>query len=261
MPNDQYQEVLLVIVTSVLVLGLLIGTMVVLMLIYQKKRFRHLEEKRNMQAAYEKNLLQSQLEIQEKTFEHISREIHDNVGQLLSLVKVQLNIALKRPDEELINEIKQNVGQAMVDLRDIARSLNASRLHQTRITDAISEELQRIGRSGVFSYELIVGGNAIFAESLNEQKKIILFRIVQESLQNIIKHASANLIRVRVDMTEEEISVQITDDGVGFDPNTLEYYGLGLENIRKRAAMAGGEATIASSPGNGTTISIQIPYV
>src|SRR5690606_18040773 len=97
-----------------------------------------------MSEAYQKQLLESRLEIQEETFDHISREIHDNVGQLLSLAKVQLNIALQNSQSELLNEIKNNVGQAMTDLRDIAKSLNATRLQQIPISEAFSHELQRI---------------------------------------------------------------------------------------------------------------------
>lgn len=261
MPNDQYQEVLIVIVTSVLVLGLLIGTLVFLMLNYQKKRFLHLEEKRILQEAYERNLLQSRLEIQEETFDHISREIHDNVGQLLSLVKVQLNIVQQRPGDDLLNEIKANVGQAMTDLRDIAKSLSASRLQQAPITETISQEMQRISRSGVLECDLHISGEAQEMALLSEQKKIILFRIVQESLQNIIKHAGATSVVVQINGEGKGLSVTLTDNGKGFDPQSAQGDGLGLENIRKRAAMAGGEAKINSSPGKGTTVTIHIPYV
>lgn len=260
MPNDQYQEVLIAIVTSVLVLGLLIGTMVFLMLNYQKKRFLHLEEKRRLEEEYQKNLLQSRLEIQEETFDNISREIHDNVGQLLSLVKVQLNIARQQPGDELLSEIKANVGQAMTDLRDIAKSLSTSRLQQVSIAEAVSQELQRIERGGVLKCSLETSGAVLKLPELSEQKKVILFRIVQESLQNIMKHAEAKRVVVQVVGQEEGVSITVTDDGTGFTFRAGESTGLGLENIRKRAVMAGGEAAITSAVGKGTQVSIYIPY-
>src|SRR5690606_27009290 len=111
MSNDQYKEILSVIVAGSMLFILLVTVIVMFMLYYQKKKFQYFEEKKNMQALYERQLLEIRLEIQEEVFDAISREIHDNVGQLLSLVKVQLNILNRDQDinQELIKEIKENL--------------------------------------------------------------------------------------------------------------------------------------------------------
>src|SRR5690606_27511487 len=111
--NDQYKEILIVIVAGSMLFILLVTIIVMFMLYYQKKKFQYFEEKQNMKAAYERQLLETRLEIQEEVFDAISREIHDNVGQLLSLVKVQLNILKQNRilNPALLDEIKTNLGQ------------------------------------------------------------------------------------------------------------------------------------------------------
>ncbi|MGK6351085.1 sensor histidine kinase [Parapedobacter sp. DT-150] len=258
MSNDQYQEILIVICSGVVLFILLVGVIVFTMLYHQKKKFQHHQEKQTMDEAYHKQLLQARLEMQEATFNTISREIHDNVGQLLSLAKVQLNIAEQHEqiDKTLLEEIKHNVGQAMADLRDIAKSLSSERLQQVTLSQAVSQELQRMSRGGVMKCTTAIKGTE---RPLPEQSKIILFRIIQESLQNVLKHAKAHEIHVAFDFDENGVSIAIRDDGSGFDPASAGQTGLGLQNIISRAALIGGTATINSIVNQGTTITLEIP--
>lgn len=131
---------------------------------------------------------------------------------------------------------------------------------QFQISEAFSHEVQRIRRSGIFECEFIINGKSDLTNRLSEQKKIILFRMVQEGLQNIIKHAKATRVLLMMESKENEVVVQLTDNGEGFDAGIAENLGLGIENIKKRARMAGGEAVIFSRIGEGTSIAIQIPY-
>lgn len=260
MPNDPYQEVLTVIIVGVTVFVVLVGTIVFTMRYYQKKKFQHIEEKRTMAENYQRQLLQSRLEMQEETFNTISREIHDNVGQLLSLAKVQLNIAQQhdKTDMALLDDIKANIGQAMTDLRDIAKSLSNERLQLTPLSQAVEQELQRIGRNGVLSCTSHIQGHE---KPLPEQRKVIVFRIIQESLQNILKHAEADEIRIDFDFGIEELHIAIRDNGIGFDVQKVGQGGLGLQNITNRASLIGGKAGVGSTVGRGTTITLAIPYV
>lgn len=259
MPNDQYQEVLTVIVVGVTVFLALVGTIVFTMLYYQKKKFQHIDEKRTMVENYQRQLLQSRLEMQEETFNTISREIHDNVGQLLSLAKVQLNIAQQHnlTDTVLLDDIKANIGQAMTDLRDIAKSLSSERLQLTPLSQAVEQELQRIGRNGVFSCTSHIQGHE---RPLPEQRKVIVFRIIQESLQNILKHAEADEIHIDFDFALHELHIVLRDNGIGFDVQKVGQGGLGIQNITHRASLIGGKASVRSTAGLGTTITLTIPY-
>lgn len=259
MPIDRYQEILAVIITVVILFMALLCVMVLIMFNHQRRKFRYAQEKRAMSEAYQKQLLESRLEIQEETFDTISREIHDNVGQLLSLAKVQLNIAGQSAtaDKDLLEDIKTNVGQAMTDLRDIAKSLSSERLQWIPLTQAVSQELQRIGRNGLMQCHLRTVGEE---HPLPEQSKTIAFRMVQESLQNILKHAQATEIKVLFDFADIGLHIHIHDNGLGFDTEKVATGGLGLQNIKNRAALMGGHVDINSASGEGTTIILHVPY-
>lgn len=262
MQNDQDQEVLFVIIPSIIIFFALSCAIVFLMLYFQKKKFQYAKEKGELEKQYGEQLLQSRLEMQEQTFDTISQEIHDNVGQLLSLAKLQLSIVEQNEvtDKALITDIKSNVGNALTDLRDMAKSLSTSRIQELTLLQAVEQELQRIGRSGVIKCNVEVSGNE---QQVAEQKKIIIFRIVQESLQNILKHAEATLVNVGFYFLAEQLKITIDDNGIGFSSNEKTAFeaGLGLQNIVKRSALIMGKATINSAINNGTKITLIIPYV
>lgn len=262
MQKDQYNEVYLGILLATFLFFILSTAIVFFMLYFQKKKFQYIKEKNEREKQFAEQLLQSRLEMQEQTFDSISQEIHDNVGQLLSLAKLQLSIVEQREisDKGLIADIKGNIGNALTDLRDIAKSLSTSRIQQLTLIQAVEQELQRIGRSGTITCSVEVTGNE---QPIAEQKKIIIFRIVQESLQNILKHAAAKNIAVGFDFLSETFSISITDDGVGFstDETAKAESGLGLQNIIKRSELIMGKATISSTVNHGTKIILTIPYV
>jgi len=243
---------------ALLILGFFIITF---LFFYSNRHKKHLREKQEMEIKFQNALLQSQLEIQEQTFNNISQEIHDNVGQILSLAKVQINIMNESEtmSKEMLNEVKENVGKAMTDLRDIAKSLSSERIRSLSIHTTVTNEVERINKSGTSQVAVTVEGEE---KKMNEQKKLILFRIIQESLQNSIKHANASLINIFFHYLSDTLQVTITDNGKGFDTEEAlkNNSGLGLLNIKTRAALTGGTSAIDSILNEGTTININIPY-
>lgn len=218
-------------------------------------------EKELLETRFNEQLFKSQLEIQEQTFDAISMEIHDNVGQTLSLLKVQLNILEQKGnfDETLVSDIKQNSGKAMADLRDIAKSLSSERIKLSTLTELVQQEFARLENTGLITTDFQVQG---LEQPISAERKLILFRIVQESLQNVIKHAGATNVSISFLNLQSAFTIEISDNGQGFqeDQATPELQGLGLKNIRQRATVIGGEALIQSSAGTGTTITITVPY-
>jgi len=228
-----------------------------------------------MQEAFQKLLLESRLEIQEQTFNNISQEIHDNVGQILSLAKVQVNIMKETQsiDPEMLDAVKDNIGKAMADLRDIAGSLNGDRIRSLSLYTTISKEVDRINKTGFIRTTLSTTGEE---REMSEQKKLILLRIIQECLQNCIKHAAAPEISLSLHYAASAMEVTVCDNGKGFNvdaPGTslglntpfsgaddTTRTGLGLLNIRTRASLAGGSSHIESAPNKGTRVHISIPY-
>ncbi len=245
-------------IISIFLLILAAG-IIMLLLVYQKKQFQYLKEKEQLKATFEKEMLESKLEMQEQTFNTISREIHDNVGQLLSLAKVQLNIISQNEtlDKTLLSDAKDSLSKAMIDLRDIAKSLNSERIQLFSLPEITGHELQRIDRAGIKLTAIHVEGKE---QPVQEQKKLIIFRIIQEALHNILKHSEAENINVSFYYGEANVKIDIKDNGKGFDKELIGRDGLGLQNIVSRASLIGGEARIDSSIDHGTTITIISPY-
>ncbi len=229
---------------------------------YQKKQKKHQEELTLVEIRFEKQLLQSQVEIQEQTFNHISQEIHDNVGQILSLAKIQLNILGQQElvNREILTEAKETLSKAIIDLRDIAKRLSTERAEHFSMVENIMEEFSRIQRSGLMNTDCSVDGQE---QPLRNEVKTIVFRVIQECLQNIIKHSSATKISMRLHFQQEQLRIVLADNGKGFDVTRQlsVHSGLGLQNIIQRTAIIGGQAIINSQINQGTTITLTIPYV
>jgi two-component system NarL family sensor kinase len=254
-------DILLWTVSGTLLFLLLAGFVLALLLIYRKRKLSHIREKQLMKHEFERQLLSAQLEIQEKSFRDISQEIHDNVGQVLSLTKVQLNIIeqddlLNRP---ILNEAKDNLSKAILDLRDIAKSLNSERIAHFKLSDSVLNELDSYERTGVLSAGFKVDG---WERDLNPNTKLIVFRIIQECVQNIIKHAETREISIHFLYGDAELQIDLQDKGKGFHvtDSLQESRGLGLRNMINRVEVIGGRINIISTLGEGTLISIFIPY-
>jgi two-component system, NarL family, sensor kinase len=252
------QPVTLIIIFSVLLLLIAIG-IAVLMFIYQKRRLQYLKEKDRMQAQFQQELLRTQLEIQEQTFRTISQEIHDNIGQMLSLAKLNLNtVDLHKETQavEKISDAKALVSKAIQDLRDLSKSLNTDTIAASGLLNAIEAELNLLQKTGALQTAFHVSGTPV---RLDAQKELILFRMVQEALHNVIKHAQAMNVRVNAVFEYGHLKLLITDDGCGFVQNTSLVYGSGLRNMQNRSKLIGADWQIESAAGQGTTIRIIVP--
>ena len=253
-----------VVVTIVAVIGILLflGVLLLVMLFYyNNKKGQMSKEQQLMRATFEKQLLESKLEMQEQTFSMISQEIHDNVGQILSLAKVQLGILEEQHGirNDLVTNAKESISLAMTELRDIAKSLSTQRLQQLSLKESVEQEIRRINRSGFIHIGSMVLG---VEKNIPDQQKLIVFRMVQEGFQNIIKHAGATEVAVSMDYAENHLRIAIADNGNGFDPEKemKKNEGLGLQNIMRRAEMVGGKASVSSQEGKGSTLEIIMNY-
>lgn len=252
----------LVMFVSITFLFLVLGAGIsVFVVYYYRKRRSYVKEKVELQAHFEKSLLQAQLEIQEHTLNHISQEIHDNVGQILSLTKMQLNILGENDilSRTTLQAAKDSLGKAMKDLRDLAKGLNTDRIGHFSLIENAREELDRLHNGHLMEVICTTTGDE---QPIHEEKKLITFRMIQECLQNILKHANARKIALSFAYTDTSLDITVQDNGKGFDvPAVIESSkGLGLRNIVNRASIVGGNALISSTLSEGTTIKITIPY-
>lgn len=252
-------EITTLIITLTIIFLLLGFFILVLFIFYQKKQI----ENRKMLDSLNDEFLQTQLEIQEQTLKNISQEIHDNVGQVLTLAK--LNLATTTVAEEAASEkiktSQQLIGKAIQDLRDLSRSLNTDYVEELGLVRSIEYELELLQKTGTIETELNINGKII---KFDKQKELILFRIVQETIHNIMKHAEANKISASIDFTPEAVTILIKDNGKGFDLGPLNdesnhTFGLGLRNMNNRATLIGAKFSVNSIIGSGTDVYLQLP--
>jgi two-component system, NarL family, sensor kinase len=240
-------------VIAVLLLGLFI---LLLAALYSRKQQKNKTERLKMQTQFQQALLQTQLEIQEQTLKTISQEIHDNIGQVLSLAKLNLN-TLQPGEETKLIDTKNLVSKAINDLRDLSRSLYGNKIAELGLVEAVDNELKILQNSGQFTTSLKIIGNSY---KLEPQKEMVVFRIVQECLNNIIKHSKAQNITVMMEFDSVHLRLTVTDDGVGFDTNALPETrpGIGLKSMQTRAALIGGMVSLSSAQNKGTTVTVSI---
>ncbi len=245
---------------SVCTLLVLLLTCFITLIVYKYKQkqntyFQSLEE---LKIAHENDLLKSKLEIQEQTFANISREIHDNIGQKLTLAKLHLNTLNLLDESKASIQITDSVtmiSEAINDLSDISRSLSSEIILNNGFIKALEFEVNQLNKPGLYNIKLMVTGETIFLDSNTE---LVLFRITQEALNNIVKHAEATNICISLHYENVKLTLDIMDNGKGFE-HTASRDGNGLANMTRRANMLNGICAINSIKGGGTSIKIEIP--
>lgn len=229
--------------------------------LHRKKQITYLQKISEIEANYEKNLLKTKLEMQEQTFQHISREIHDNINLSLTLAKLNLNTIdwrNKNDSAVKVGTSTELLTKSIAELSDISKSLNADIIIQQGLLEALKEEMQRIQKASRLIIELDVAGTPVYFDA---QKELVIFRIIQEAFNNIIKHAKANRAKLSLDYNETNLVIRLTDDGVGFSKELIEQKKhAGLKNMETRVHILNGTMTIESELDKGTILLFTIPF-
>jgi PAS domain S-box-containing protein len=228
-----------------------------------KKTSREIEQEREKLEKLTKKLLVSQEEERRK----ISRELHDEAGQLLSTLKINLDMILKQlPEglasiEALVEKSIQLVDQSSLEIKRICTNLLPSVLESLGLEAALASYIDSFRKSYGTDAEF---NSCQIKERLPFEVERVIYRVIQESLNNVAKHAAASQLRVNLIDTPSSIIATIEDNGAGFDlPKTLSSQdanrGLGLLGIKERISLVNGKVTIKSEPGLGTVIRLEIP--
>jgi len=238
-------EIFSTVIAVSIILFLLTATIVVAIVNYNRKQQMYQQEKKILREEYEQLLLKSQIEVQELTYRHVAKELHDNVGQLMSTTKMLLGITelnTPNPSHTLI-AANNTMQKAILELRLLSRSLDGDWISQFDFSENLSVESKRINSGGKITMTI----NNDDITSLEVSKQIILFRIVQEAVQNAIKHANPSLINVNVER-RDSLKVIIENNG---EKLPLQIDGMGVRNMMNRAKVLGGK--ISWSTVNGLT--------
>ncbi|RXF72296.1 sensor histidine kinase [Arcticibacter tournemirensis] len=251
MEKSQDDIIVAIIITSVLVVVLSVFTLLFFLVLVRKRQVLK-REKEHLRDNYEKALLETKLEIQEQTLNNISREIHDNIGQVLSFVKLSLSTVSGLPagdKERSVNEAIHLIGETINDLRDLSRSLSLDKIRDNGFFKMISDEADRLNRAGIIKTYLDISGKPY---SLGDQKDLIIFRIIQEIINNTLKHSGSENLKISLIYRDNLFTLTVQDSGIGMDTETLKYaQGQGLSNIRYRAELIGANVVFKSKLNEG----------
>lgn len=254
--------------TSILVLvfGTLLFTLfavftILYIALQKKKQYHHHLEKQEMEHRFSTQLMQSRLEVQEQTLKNMSAEMHDNIAQMLGAVKLQLHmLAAGAADEEqraLANEGASTMRDAIRDVRSMSHLMNGTYVLRKGLKESIEKDLDRIVAAHRIKCNFTLSGPE---HKLGEDKELILFRIIQESVANAVRHGQPQQISVSLHYGPGRLRVLIEDNGKGFDTTRVNpESGMGMMNIEERARLFGGEVSISSQINKGTSVQLDIP--
>lgn len=254
-------DLLAVFIAGTILITVFAVMMTVFLVINKQRQNRARLERQQLEFTYNSTLLKTKIEMQEQALEFVSQEIHDNVGQVLSFSCLQLSNlknAIKDPEVKAsLTENLEVLRQAVKELRLLSHSLNTSMIEQRDLEEAIETELGRIRAFSPIKCSLEVEGTSI---ELHRETRLLIFRIIQEALQNVIKHAGAKTVSIHMKYAPDKLDLRIIDDGKGIDMTQLNgNSSLGMANMQQRAKLLKGELQVSSDGKSGTEVSLNIP--
>jgi signal transduction histidine kinase len=254
--------------SSILVPWIILGmTMLILIFVlfiivvtieYQKKQMKYTLEIEQAKSLFEKEIMESKIDMQVQTFKEVAQEIHDNLGQKLSMAKLYLSTSetSRIINEERIRSTSALLSEVMNDMRAIVQTLDPDFILNVGLLEGIHRTVNQIEKSETMSVSFKTSGPV---RSFEERHEFVIFRIFQEAVNNVIKHAHAKNIQIEVVFESAELKLIVQDDGIGFKETIEEMNcGMGLENMKRRARLLQGTIKFLSL-GRGTRMELKIP--
>lgn len=245
--------IIIIIITSLFVFSGI--SAIILVFRFQNRKLLYEKKLIEITIHNEEEKLKARLEMKDETLEILGKELHDNIGQLLNSAKLLIGVTqMSIPESpEALHIADETLNDAINELRSLSKSLNKEWLEQFNLFENIETEIKRVNASGKLKITLLRSDPII----LDSDKKIILFRMIQETLQNAIKHANADKIDIQITAIQNSFSLIIQDNGIGFESNSEK--GSGIMNIKQRARLLGGEAKWETGINQGTKVIFNIP--
>lgn len=249
-------EIVIFIVLVTVVLLIFVGGIIVFVLAYQKQKLLQHQQNQLLEQKHARELIETSLEAQQQTMRDIGREIHDNVGQKLTLSSLYLHKVIHLQGNntlgyELLFEAAKILNESLQDLRLLSKSLTNPAVAQFSLTELLIQEAQRIKKLNLCEVDVWV---VPLHPEISSQQKNTLYRIIQEFVQNSLKHSHCQRINIEIMQKKNTLHLALTDDGHGYDPGAVSI-GLGLSNMKRRASeLNAQEFSILSEIGKGTKL-------
>jgi len=251
--NIMSQETIVLIIYTIAVIFGLLLFVIWFFIAFQNRKNKLLVKQIEAEKRYERELATSQLEIQEQTFKNIGWELHDNVGQLLSVLSIQLNMMLLKAPRTIQKQLKDTsdvLGNTIQEVRNLSKTLNNEVVNKNGLIRSLEIEVERFNRLKYLKASFEVNGKIICISAAHE---ILIFRIYQEFLANVMKHSKAKNLSVTLNFNANDLEIIAEDNGVGFD-TSQKTESSGLQTIKGRATLLNAKYSLTSIIDNGTKL-------
>ena len=243
--NNQYFDAILIIAVLI---GIILIYFIVTIIRYHRRYIK-----------LQKERIFAEITMQENERKRIANDLHDSLGPLLSTVKLNMNsIDVHNPlDQDIINKAGKHIDEIISSLRQISHNLLPNTLQRNGLAEALREYIKDIQSKSQVQIQL----HLIKEVKMNKDKEIHVFRMLQEMIQNALKHAQAKNIQIGISSEDNQLQVMVKDDGKGFDTvkTKTESRGLGLKSMESRIEMLNGQLSVESHPNKGTSYFFSAP--
>lgn len=256
MPENQ-EDILVTIIISSVFFVLLAVFLLVLLYLFLRKQRQNQREKEEMKNQFEQTIIKSQLEIQNQTLTYIGSEIHDNLVQIIYLSMLRIANLKREIDEKDKDEIYGLLKKVWHDLRGMSHSLINTNFHQVGFIESLEHLFHNIEKTGKYKTSLHIDED-VNIDMLDKSVDIILFRMIQEIINNTLKHAACDTIEITLKNLSNQLNIEIKDNGIGFDVEKARASneGVGINNIISRARLINATVSFNSIANQGTTVNI-----
>ena len=248
-------EIDILIIISTIIILLVVLMMVAIYGIFVKKKAQLLLKQQKKDAIFDQEIAISQVEIQEQTLNYIGQELHDDLGQKLAVARLMTNkIELSNDDDckKIAEEINLLVGECIQDIRNLSKVFITRQVTDFGFVESLEREIFRIKRFQLMKVDYLINNRDL---NINADHALILFRIVQECINNVIKHSKSTKISLVVEDSAKYLNIEVEDEGIGFSQPSINE-GSGLKNMLNRAKLINADFNIKSVANEGTRVSL-----
>ena len=253
----QTEIISFIVLVNIILLVFIFG-IIVFVFQYRRRKVLYEKEKALIEQQHRAEILNTQLKIQQQTMQFIGREIHDSVAQKLTLASIysqKLEFENQVPGiATKLSRISGILNDSLTELRDLSKTLTDNRIQDTDLVTLLRTECERVNDTGICKATLSSG----FDQKISVTVKSFLLRIVQEFIQNSLKHANCSRININLESNRDGVVLKASDDGRGFDSTNTDFKGIGLNNMKRRIHLIGGIFNLQSKPGEGTSLELSI---
>ena len=241
--------------TTALVFTILLIMALVYLFFYRKKS-ELLLDRQVKETKFQQELTLAIIEMKETTLSYIGQELHDDLGQKMSVAKLMINHGLEDDNgnqKEILQEINEIIGESIRDIRNLSKSFITEQVENLGLIGSIQREVARIDRLNLMQ---ILFSHDTDKIDIAAKDSLILFRIVQETINNALKHSRAKNMKIELRDSPRSIEIILKDDGIGFEKENSKK-GSGLISMQKRARLINSDFELKTSAGKGTEIIIK----